>query len=80
MIFVCNITLHNYRIEVFRSFSRSGDLLVRSPSRYEPHHPTKFGGHRLCGCRDKIVLVCHVILQNHMIKELCYFVGRNPST
>ena len=31
-------------------------------------HPTKFGGHRHCDSGDIIVLVCHLILQDHMIK------------
>ena len=41
------------------------------------HHPSKFGGHRHCASLDKMVLVCPVILQNHVIKEWCNFFGRN---
>ena len=32
----------------------------------------KFGGYSLCGKGDITFLVCHVILQDHMIKGL-YF-------
>ena len=31
-------------------------------------HPTKFGGHRDCGSGEIMVLVCHMISQDHMIK------------
>ena len=40
------------------------------------HHRTKFGGHRHCGKGDIMVLVCQEILQNHIIKRSCYFMGR----
>ena len=43
------------------------------------HHPAKFGVHRHCGSGDITILVCHVILQDHMIKESCDFRGRSPS-
>ena len=32
------------------------------------HYPAKFGGHRQCGSRDVIVVVCHVISQDHLVK------------
>ena len=32
------------------------------------HHPAKFGGHWYCGSGDIKILVCHVILQDHMKK------------
>ena len=28
-----------------------------------------FGGHKHCGSRDIIILVCHVISQNHVIER-----------
>ena len=31
-------------------------------------HPTKFGGHSHCGSEDIMILVYHVILQEHVIK------------
>ena len=43
------------------------------------HHPVKFTGYRHCGSRDLIVLVCHVILQDHVIKGLRDFMGRSTS-
>ena len=33
------------------------------------HHLGKFGAHRHCGGEDIMVLVCQVILQDHLIKE-----------
>ena len=50
-----------------------GAPIVRS------HHPAKFGGQRHCGSRYKMVLVCHVILQDHVIKGLCDFMGSSQS-
>ena len=32
------------------------------------HHATKIGGHRHCGSGDIMILVCHMILQDHVIK------------
>ena len=40
------------------------------------YHPTKFGGHGHCGSGDIIILVCHVTLQDHVIKGLCDFIGK----
>ena len=34
-------------------------------------HPGKFGGQKHCGNRVIMVLICHVILQDHVIKDLC---------
>ena len=34
------------------------------------HHPTKFCGFRHCGSGDIMILVCHVILEDHVIKVL----------
>ena len=33
------------------------------------HHPTKFGGHRHCGKEDKMILVYHIISQDHMMER-----------
>ena len=38
----------------------SYDYIVKSPPKVS-HHTNKFGGHRLCGSRDIIALVCHGI-------------------
>ena len=43
------------------------------------YHPAKFGGHRLCGSGDIMILVCYMILKNYMIKGLFDFTGRSPS-
>ena len=39
----------------------------------------KFGGHRNCDSEDIMVLVCHVILQDLVIKGSCDFIDRNLS-
>ena len=33
-------------------------------------HPAKFGGRGHCGSGDVAHLICHVTLQDHLIKEL----------
>ena len=43
------------------------------------HHPAKCGGHRLCGSGYIMVLVCHLILKDHIIKGSCDFMGGLPS-
>ena len=42
------------------------------------HNRTKFGDHKHCGTGG-MLLVCHVISQDHAIKESSDFTGRNPS-
>ena len=42
------------------------------------YHPAKFGGYIPCGSED-MVLACHVILQDHVIKWSCEFMDRSPS-
>ena len=43
------------------------------------HNPAKFGGHKHCGSRSIMFLVCHVISQDHVIKGLCDFMDKSPS-
>ena len=43
------------------------------------YHPANFGGHRQCGSGDIMVLVCHVISQDHLINGSYDFVGRSTS-
>ena len=31
-------------------------------------HPARFGDHDCCGSGDIMVLVCHIILQEHLTK------------
>ena len=37
--------------------------------------PTKHSGHGHCGRGDIIVLICHMILQDHLTKGLGNFAG-----
>ena len=43
------------------------------------YHPAKFSGYSYSGKGVIMVLVCHVILQDHVIKGSCNFMGGNPS-
>ena len=43
------------------------------------HHSAKFGGHKQCGNKDTIVLVCSMISQDHLIKDSFDFVCENHS-
>ena len=43
------------------------------------HTPAKFSGCRYCGRGDIVVLVCPVILQDHLIKGSSKIMGRSPS-
>ena len=40
---------------------------------------TKYGGNKHCFVRDIMVLVCHVALQDKVIKVLYGFMVRSPS-
>ena len=40
-------------------------------------HPSKIGVHRHCGNRDKMVLVCLVVQQNHVTKDSRNFMDKN---
>ena len=42
------------------------------------YHSVKFGGHRHCGCGVITILVCHVILQDQVIKESWDVLVRDP--
>ena len=43
------------------------------------HHHAKFSGYRDCGSRDTMVLVCHKMLQDHVIEVSCDLIGGTPS-
>ena len=43
------------------------------------HQPTKFGGPRQGGNGNIMILVCHVILQDHVIKGTCGYRSWSPS-
>ena len=40
------------------------------------HHPAKFTGHKYCCNEDVVVLVCKVILQDHVTKGSGNFMAR----
>ena len=42
-------------------------------------HLAKFGGYRHCGSGDKMMLVCHVTLQDQVITGSRDFMGRSSS-
>ena len=41
-------------------------------------HPTEFDGHKHYGSGGIMVLVCHVVSEDHMIKGSFDFIGRSP--
>ena len=43
------------------------------------YHPAKFVAHSHYGSGAIIILVFHVVAQNHLIKRLCDFIGGTPS-
>ena len=88
MALIYHVILQDYVIK------GSFDFMDRSPSRQvtilqclvshhlshpASHHPTKFGGHRHCDGGDIIILVCHVISQDHVMKPSCDFMSKSPS-
>ena len=44
------------------------------------HHPSEFDGHSPCGSGDIMPLYFLVISQDHVMKKLCDFMGRSPSS
>ena len=66
-------------------FSLSRDLAGPRDLRFKhkvpvkvSHHLAKFAGHRYCGIGNIMVLDCHVILQDIVIKGSCDLIGRTP--
>ena len=43
------------------------------------HNHDKFGGHRHCEREDTMALVCHLSLEDHVIKGLCGVMGKSSS-
>ena len=43
------------------------------------HHPTKCGGHRQCGSEDIVLLVCHKIPQDQVMKRTSGMMDASPS-
>ena len=44
------------------------------------YHSAKCGGHRFFSSRDIMIFICHVALQDHVIRALCDFMSRSPSS
>ena len=43
------------------------------------YHPARFGGYKHCGSRDIKVLICLVISEEHVTRELCSFSSTSDS-
>ena len=43
------------------------------------YHPAKFGGHSHSGSGVIRNLVCHVVLQDDVVKGSCDYIGGSPS-
>ena len=69
-VVVCCVTSHNHVI------NWSYILCVEA---YVSYHPAKFGDDSDSGNRDTMVFVCHLTLQNQLIKALHDFMETNPS-
>ena len=69
---------------LLRVHTRSRDQKVMRLYRQEPfkvsYHSAKFSGRRHCGSGVTVVLICHVISQDHVMKGSCDFIGRKKVT
>ena len=43
------------------------------------YHPAEFGGYRTCDSEDIMVLICRVILHEHLAKRSSNFTGGDRS-
>ena len=43
------------------------------------HHLAIFGGRKICTSRDKMLLLCHVIKQVHVVEGSGDYNNRSPS-
>ena len=59
-------------------YQRAMRLYWLKPIR-KSYHPGRFGGNKHCGSGYKMILVCNMILQDHLIRGLCEYTGRSPS-
>ena len=82
------MTLQDHVIKVLFDFYGLEPLKIsHHPTKFNDHsrmikasyHPAKFGGYSYSASRVIMVLVCHVILQCHIIKGSCDFIGGSPS-
>ena len=55
-----------------RKFKKPRDSRIKCLNRKESfnvnHQPATFGGYKHCGRRDMMILTCHVISQDYVIK------------
>ena len=65
--------------DLARTRDRRGEQLNGKDPVMVSQHPEKFHSHRHCGSEDTMVLVCHMILKENMIKGSSDFLGRSPS-
>ena len=72
MVFICQVTLQDQVIKVLN------DFMDGSPLRLVNILPGSVG-HRHCGSGYIIVLVCHVISQDHVIKGSCDLITSSSS-
>ena len=64
----------------YNGFSWSHNLARPCDQRVKvSHHPARFGGHSYCGIRYVMVLVCHKISQDHVIRGSRDFTGKSLS-
>ena len=56
-----------------------GRIILTPPPREKNPALSGLSGQRNFGREDSIILVCHVIFQNHVIRVSCDFMGMNPS-
>ena len=70
MVLICHVIKQNHETNELSNFM-VGSLLNQ--------HLTKFGGHRHCSVGDIIVLVCHMISQDYVMKGSCAFIATGQS-
>ena len=70
VIINCNLKLVNMSFVIYlkKSGNKKNLLIVCN-------HPARFGRHKYCGIGDKIFLIYHVILRDHVFKGLCDLMG-----
>ena len=68
---------------MLQDFARPRDQRVKQLHGWDSlkvsHYPAKFCGHRRIGIGDIMVLVCHVISNDHVIRGSSNFMGRSLS-
>ena len=72
MAFICYKTLQDHVIKALNDFITFASFIVSQ-------HPTMCGDHTHCCSGEIMVVVSHVILQDHAMKRYCDFMGRSPS-